>query len=563
MKALNAEQMRALDRRTIQEGIASGMELMERAGTLAAEELESLLPSLCSPGGEECGAVALAGGTAADLGRFPCRRRIVSRRRKIVILAGKGNNGGDAFVVARRLHESGARERFGLEISLFCVCGEEELSGDALEMFRKLPPAVRESLRGDFSEADAASALLIVDGLLGTGIRGSLREPFKSWIGIVNHAERPTVALDIASGLNADDGSVADEAVTADLTLSMAFPKQGFFQGEGIRKTGRLRILDIGIPQSFADGYGGCPEVQTLPEIRPFFRREAFDTYKNLRGHLLVAGGSSLYPSAPFLSAEAALRSGAGLVTVLLPASAEIFCRVPKSVIVRRLPDDGTGCFTESSIPGIRSLLGKMNAVSVGPGMGCSARTLPFLKEILAARKPTVMDADALNLFALYADEFSSLLPGENCVLTPHEGEMRRLLRALEPHSGFAAGASGSRLPSAMIPSVEKALLLARTSGAVTVMKGPRSVIARSDGEYRINPGGCPALGTAGSGDVLTGIAGALLANGLSPFDAARAAVFLHASASETAMPFGSRGFLADDLVSFLPCALKMISEVA
>lgn len=561
MKALKAEQMRALDRRTIQEGIASGTELMERAGALAAEEIISFLPALCNiPGGGEEGRGGFFG-TSFRNGRSAWNAESASgRRRRIVILAGKGNNGGDAFAAARRLHESGVRERFGLEISLFCVCGEEELSGDALEMFRKLPPEVRESMSRSFSEADAASALLIVDGLLGTGIRGSLREPFKSWIGIVNHAERPTVALDIASGLNADDGSVADEAVTADVTLTMAFPKQGFFQGEGIRKTGRVRVLDIGIPQSFADGYVGCPEVQTLPEIRPFFRREAFDTYKNLRGHLLVAGGSSLYPSAPFLSAEAALRSGAGLVTVLLPASAEIFCRVPKSVIVRRLPDDGTGCFTESSIPGIRSLLEKMNAVSIGPGMGCSPRTLPFLKEILGVRKPTVMDADALNLFAQYADEVSSLI-GENCVLTPHDGELRRLLSALEPGLAFACASSGDLSPA--IPAVEKALALARRTGAVTVMKGPRSVIARPAGEFKINLSGCPALGTAGSGDVLTGMAGALLANGLPPFDAARAAVFLHASASEAAMPFGSRGLLADDLVSFLPGALKMISEVA
>ena len=504
MKAVSGTQMRGLDRRTIEETGISGERLMERAGMLAGSALLKWM-------------------TAAGLGPAGA---------EVIFLAGKGNNGGDAFVAARLLADS------GYDVSLYCTSSESELSGDALTMFRRLPASVRDHISYELSPADFTPGTVAVDGLLGTGFHGALREPYRSWCRLVNASGCPVAALDIPSGLDADSGEADPDAVVADITFTMAAPKTGMFSVEGIRHTGRLRVLDIGIPEAFVNELPDTVECTGPEEAHSVFLREAFDAHKYTRGHLFVAGGCRFYPGAPLLAAEAGLRAGAGLVTCCLPEHAEIHASVPKALIVRRLFSD-TGFFCAKSAAELLSMSEKAGAFVVGPGMGTAPECVGFLEKMLAVKGPLVLDADALNLLAVNPDLIEKLHRRKDpTVLTPHPGELNRLLAGLE----LSSEGRGRR---------ELVILAAERLNAVVVGKGARTMVAAPDGRFAVNLSGCPALATAGTGDLLAGMTGALLLNREVPvFDAVRAAVFLHGRAAETAAPLETRGFIADD---FLP----------
>ena len=514
MKAVSGTQMRGLDRRTIEERGISGERLMQIAGLRAGAGILKQV-------------VADIPGEAAPEFR---------------ILAGKGNNGGDAFVVAEMLANA------DYSVSLHCTAQESELSGDALTMFRRLPASVRDHISYGLTPADLANPdTVVVDGLLGTGFHGSLREPYRSWCRIVNASGRPVAALDIPSGLDADSGEADPEAVTADITFTMAAPKTGMFSEAGIRHTGRLRVLDIGIPESFVNELPDTVECTDFSTVKGKLKREAFDAHKYTRGHLFIAGGSKLYPGAPLLAAEAGLRSGAGLVTCCLPEHAEIHADIPKALIVRRLSSE-TGFFTAASASELLAMSGKAGAFAIGPGMGTAIGCVGFLEKMLAAPAPLLLDADALNLLAAYPGLIEKLRGRKDTtVMTPHPGEMKRLAAALELNSetlsrpGLAAAA-------------------AERLNAYIVYKGPRTIVAAPDGRYAVNLSGCPALATAGTGDILSGMIGAFLLNAaLDPFEAIRASVFLHGYTAEITAPLGSRGYIADD---FLPMIGKAISRI-
>jgi len=505
MKAVSGTQMRGLDRRTIEETGVSGERLMERAGMLAGD---ALLKWMAGAGFDNA----------------------VS---EVVFLAGKGNNGGDAFVAARLLADA------GYDVSLHCTVPESELSGDALSMFRRLPASVREQISYDLTPADLSrSHLILVDGLLGTGFHGALCEPYRTWCRLVNASGRPVAALDIPSGLDADSGEADPDAIVADITFTMATPKTGMFSVEGIRHTGRLRVLDIGIPEAFVNELPDTVECTGPEEAHAVFRREPFDVHKYTRGHLFVAGGCRFYPGAPLLAAEAGLRAGAGLVTCCLPEHAEIHASVPKALIVRRLASD-SGFFCAKSATELLAMSDKAGAFVVGPGMGTAPECVGFLEKMLAHKVPLVLDADALNLLAVNPDLIEKLRRRERpTVLTPHPGEMNRLL-------------AGLNLSSEGRGRSELAILAAERLNAVVVGKGARTVVAAPDGRFAVNLSGCPALATAGTGDLLAGMTGALLLNrDVSAFEAVCAAVFLHGQAAEIVAPLETRGFIADD---FLP----------
>ena len=473
MKCYTAEAMRELDRRTVAEGFCSGMELMEQAGYGLFRAVMQFSQKLCMP--------------------------------DFLLLAGKGNNGGDVFILARYLKENNARFRLVLS------CDPAELSGDAAEAFRRMGdvPYLR-----NFQRQDLYPGTVVVDGLLGTGAQGVPREPLDRWIRLVNRSGCPVIAVDIPSGMNGTDGS-AQLCIRADLTVTMAGVKQGMILNPA--PCGRLEVVKIGIPDAFLEEAGEMLQLFGAPDARQLLRRIPFDTYKNRRGHLLVVGGSPLYPSAPFLCGEAALRTGAGLVTVMIPPETELFCSVPKALIVRRGFDPAV-------------LQGKQ-ALAVGPGMGTSKEAEKLLQLLLAADLPAVLDADALNLIAanpaLLADRHAET------ILTPHAGELARLCATFK---------------------AADALTLAKCTGCTVLAKSPRTLVVSAAGESSINLSGCPALATAGSGDVLTGICGAFLAGGMNAFDAARCGAWLHGAAAEYLAPFGTGGVIADDL-------LKAISD--
>ena len=515
MKAVSGKQMRGLDRRTIDEAGISGERLMKIAGLRAAsgilEHFASGLPGEAAP--------------------------------KFCILAGKGNNGGDAFVVAGMLADADC------EVSLHCAAPGSELSGDALTMFEHLPASVRDHISDTLTPQDLAEpGTVIVDGLLGTGFHGSLREPFRTWCRLANASGRPVAALDIPSGLDADSGEADPDAITADITFTMAAPKTGMFSDEGIRHTGRIRVLDIGIPEAFYDDLPDTVECTDAGFVKALLPREPFDAHKYTRGHLFVAGGCKYYPGAPLLAAESGLRAGAGLVTCCLPELAEIHAAVPKALIVRRLSSQ-TGFFTAASAAELLALSEKAGAFVVGPGMGTAPECAGFLEKMLAVKTPLVLDADALNMLSaqpvLLEKMRARVAP---TVLTPHPGELKRLLAVL--------GADPS------LSRTEAVSLVARELNVCVIGKGARSVVAAPDGRLAVNLSGSPALATAGTGDLLAGMTGAfLLGRTADVFDPVRAAVFLHGYAAEMTAPQDPRGYIADDFLPQIGPAIRRITR--
>ena len=223
----------------------------------------------------------------------------------------------------------------------------------------------------------------MIDALLGTGFSGTLKEPWLHWINLVNYLNLPVVAADLPSGLDADDGEVrGGAAVRADVTVTFGFPKTGMLTGQGPALCGRIRVIDIGLPAETEDGIERFVSCTGLPDVRARLRPLPFDTYKQKRGHVAVVGGSADYPNAPFLTAEAALRAGAGLVTVYVPASAGLVCSPAKALIVKRLPDDGNGVLSARSFEAMNPPP-NVSAFAVGMGMTAADETVPFLRSLI------------------------------------------------------------------------------------------------------------------------------------------------------------------------------------
>jgi NAD(P)H-hydrate epimerase len=512
MKIVSSLQMRELDKLTVKSGVP-GEVLMERAGTGAGEYILDFISCL----------------HPAHVKRF-------------IVLAGKGNNGGDAYVVARFLSQNSR-----IPVKALSICHMDELAGDAKLNAEKLPGNVSCEFRRDLKTRDFQPGDMIIDGLLGTGISGMLRAPYGNWIEMVNSRNLPVVSLDIPSGLNGDDGSVAGFALKADLTITIGLPKKGMISGNGPSLCGRIRCVDIGVPSDLIEKIGSGMEMIFDSDVRKFLGRLDVNSHKGENGHVLVVGGSRKYNGAPFLSAEAALRTGAGLATVAIPENIQPVQRM-LSLIVRKIPDEGTGYFSTSSVPELIKLVEKSDSIVMGPGIGDEPSVKKMMLALCSFGKPAVFDADALNVISRLPD---ILLKREYpSVLTPHPGEMKRLLK------GFDL----AHLMEAERPA--QALGLAEKTGSVVVLKGNRTVIAAKGKPLSINGSGSPALATAGTGDVLSGMIGSFMAQGLTPFDASVCAVFIHGLAGENGK-FGMRGLTADDLIGLIPETMKRISPFA
>jgi len=456
------------------------------------------------------GLMLRAGRAAAEIirGFFP-------RVRRTVFLCGGGNNGGDALAAASSLPG---------KVVVYAVKPLAELRGAAARAAKDLPENVEVCVcegpfPGMFRFGD-----LIVDGLLGIGFSGGvLREPVSSIIRAVNASGCPVVSLDVPSGLDSDNGRAAEPTVRAELTVTFGAVKRGLLCGDGPALCGVLRAVDIGLGQVSQDD-----RAVTFEEAVKLLPRPAADVHKNTRGSLLVASGSREFAGAAALTACAALRCGAGIVRLAAVRAAGL----PHAVIVREFPSE-KGVLPPTLWREISPWVRSSGALAAGPGWGDAEPGL--LAGVFDFPGPVVLDADGLNLAARHPQLWRSR---KDLVITPHPGEAARLARAF---GVSACGRSGL------------ARVLAEKTGAVVLLKGKFTVVSSPDGREKIVLSGSPALATAGSGDVLTGIIGALLAAKLAPFEAAVLGASLHGRAGELA----GRGAIADDLPLILRDILR------
>ena len=508
MKILTAAEMREVDRLTIERGIP-GLILMENAGSRVVDFLRETFAPLES--------------------------------HRVLVICGKGNNGGDGFVIARQLFT----RKLCRELTVVELFDPAELKGDALANRRMLDACGCPVARGLPNEPNCAT--IVVDAILGTGLSGPANAPALDAIRIVN--ERfplaKKVAVDIPSGLPSDETKPTGEFVRADYTVTFTAAKRSEVLSPIYEKVGKLTVVPIGTPEEIC---GTNPAFQlnlTVPDdIRCVFAKRPCNSNKGLYGHVLVVGGSFGKSGAPAMTGLGSYRSGAGLVTVAIPKSAlTTVAAVRPELMTEPLEETEAGRVRFAETDHLLKLLEKMTVLALGPGLGTEDETVRLVKRLYAeADVPAVIDADALNALA------GDLPRTENVrILTPHPGEMSRLL-----------GKSTKEVQADRIGVAQK---LAGESGAVVVLKGDRTVIGFPDGETWVDPTGSPAMATGGTGDILTGMIAGLVAQ--HPGDwrkAVVAAVWLHGRCGELAgKHWGEQSMMASDMLEFLPAAMNEV----
>lgn len=485
----DAAAMRETDRWAIEERGVPSLELMERAGSGLARLVEDVAPE---------------GGP-------------------VVVVCGKGNNGGDGFVAARLLRERGR------DVRVLATAGADEYRGDARANLDALPGAPPEP----FSAGALEGAAVVVDALLGTGFSGEPREPVLGAIRAINAAGATVVACDVPSGVDASTGVVAGEAVYAQATGTFAAAKPGLWIRPGKVHAGAVRVIDIGIPpRAPVEPDVGLIRGTVLGEIP---RRDPSAT-KFDSGHVLVCGGSPGLTGAPCMAAMGAMRAGAGYVTACVPAALQDVIAIKLTEVMSvGLPEEGAA-------DRVLDKASRGGSLIVGPGMGRHGAAFALARELAGrAEVALVLDADGLNAHAGRLESLAAR--SAPTVLTPHAGELGRLL-----------GIDSDDVERERLAHVREA---ARRSGAIVLLKGDDTLVAEPEGRVAVSPSGSPALATAGTGDVLSGVVGALLAKGMDPFTATCAAVRLHAAAGRRAAELrGADGVIATDVIEALPRAL-------
>jgi ADP-dependent NAD(P)H-hydrate dehydratase / NAD(P)H-hydrate epimerase len=516
VRVTTAAEMRELDRLAIDTYGIPGVVLMENAGAQVARLLWQEYAPL--PG------------------------------RRVAVLCGRGSNGGDGFVIARYLHNA------AVPVSVFIIGELEGIRGDAavhLEMLRRAGVSPETISTPESAQAVGARLTeydLLIDALLGTGLKAEVSGVFQMIIAAMNAVARPIVSVDIPSGLSADAGTLLGEHVRAELTVTMALPKRGLLLYPAAAHVGRLVVVDIGFPAAVREHESVRCHVLEAHAVAAHLRGRPADTHKGTYGHILTVAGSPGKTGAGALASMAALRTGAGLVSFALPHSLNAAMEAKLTeVMTMPLPESEPGVLgTEAAKRLVEWVEGK-SALILGPGLGSHPQTVRCVHEVLRqVRLPTVLDADGLNALAL--DPGLALDIQAPLVLTPHPGELARLR-----HTTTA---------EIQADRIEAAQETASTCHAVVVLKGAHTIIADPEGTQYINLTGNPGMATAGSGDVLSGMIGALLGQGYTPSVAARMAVFAHGLAGDlAAAALGERSLIAGDLVDALPRAFQHVEQ--
>jgi ADP-dependent NAD(P)H-hydrate dehydratase / NAD(P)H-hydrate epimerase len=490
----DAEQQRATDAWAIEHEGVAGVELMERAGT---------------------------GLTALVAARAPEGR--------VVVVCGKGNNGGDGLVVARLLREQGR------DVEVLLLAPADDLRGVARTNLERLPGPPP----NPFDPAALRGAGVVVDAILGTGFSGEPREPAAGALKAINEAGSGgavVIACDVPSGVDASTGEVAGDAVRAAATATFHAAKPGLWIAPGKNFAGNVVVVDIGIPA----GAPIAPSVGLIgAAILDAIPRRGRESTKFAAGSVLVCGGSIGLTGAPCMASEAAMRAGAGYVTVFCPASLNMVFELRLLEVMSVPLPDSDGALLHSGADTVRERAARSGALVLGPGVGRAEETVALVRDLARTVEiPLLLDADGLNAHAGHLDALAGR-PAPT-VLTPHAGELARLL-----------GRDSEDIERHRLASVREASALAE---AVVVLKGDDTLVAEPSGRVAVSRGGASALATAGTGDVLSGVTGAFLAKRMDPFAAACAAVAVHARAGQVAARrVGTEGVIARDVIEALP----------
>ncbi|MFQ5835728.1 MAG: NAD(P)H-hydrate dehydratase [bacterium] len=514
MKVVTSQEMQKLDELAIKTIGIPSIVLMENAGIKVVEAIEKEYSPL--PG------------------------------KSVYILCGPGNNGGDGMVVARHLFNR------GVIVEVFLLAEKTRIKGDAsinLSIAEKLGIGVKKVnsaqdlklLHQELNHAD-----IIVDALLGTGSTLPLRGLMRETVSLVNQCSRCTIAVDLPTGLDADTGEVPGEAIKANLTVTFAYPKRGLYLYPGINYAGKIEVVDIGIPSSLGEEKVRC-NLLTSSDIQKdlFYRKPS--SHKGNFGHLLVIAGSPGMTGAATLTALSALRVGAGLVTLGIPESLNPVLEIKLTeVMTLPLPETPQKTLSSEAFGKIKEFSGRCRAMALGPGISVEKETKKLVKMIMRGLNiPLVLDADGINNLV---GEISLLQKyGAPLVITPHPGEMSRLLEIVE---------------EVQKNRIESTVALARVAGAIAVLKGAGTIIADKEGDSWINSTGNPGMASGGTGDVLTGIIGGLLVQGFSPLLAAQIGVYLHGLAGDLAAQKKTEtSLIAGDVLENLPDAIRRVKN--
>lgn len=517
MRLCTASEMMAIDRQAIQGYGIPGVVLMENAGRCCCREF-----------------------TSAFDGLFPG---------PVVVVAGKGNNGGDGYVMARVLRD------LGWQVTTIILAEESAISGDAgvmLNSLRQLAGSVSWVTEVQQLEQHLAALQpqIIIDAIFGTGLKSQVQGLQGEAIRCLNRSSARIFSVDIPSGVDASTGRICGLAVQADMTVTFGYAKIGHASQPGAACAGQLRVVDIGIPCAASDTLTSRVHQIDADVAGALLPQRSTLAHKGTFGHLLVVAGSPGKTGAAALAGNAAVRSGCGLVTVATPATVHDIIEVKLTEAMSCPLPDHQGFLSLAALESLVGLLADRQAVAIGPGLGVTDDLKQLVGRLVSGcERPMVIDADGLNLLCGQLDCIKAR-PGRQLVLTPHPGEMARL--------------TGLTVAAIQADRFEVTREFSRETGAVVLLKGAGTVIASPDGRVNINSSGNEGLASGGSGDVLTGLVGGLLAQGLDAFAAASLGAWLHGRCAEiVAAGCGTAGMVASDLLPQLPVARQELVKGA
>jgi hydroxyethylthiazole kinase-like uncharacterized protein yjeF len=516
MYLVKAKEMQQMDRETIESFGIPGITLMESAGRGAYTMLVQTFPNIFL--------------------------------QKVGIIAGRGNNGGDAFVIARYLMEK------NIHINVFILCKKNKITGDAKTNLGLLEKLIKKNKvcsiieiadENDFKKVK--SKLLhhdiFIDGILGTGLNSDVRGFFKEIIAAINNSKSPVFSIDIPSGLNADTGKPMGISINATATATFAHPKPGHILHPGDKHTGELEVVDIGIPKFITEKFK--PKLHLLEEkdIKILFPPRDSESHKGNFGHVLILAGSTGKTGAATLAANAAMRCGTGLVTLGIPES--LNSSIEPQVIEPMtcpLPDNGRGILCESVFEKIIKIARDKNAIAIGPGIGTDKSAKKLVEKLIQTLDiPIIIDADGLNLISENLEILNKAK--SDIILTPHPGEMARL-----------CSTTTKEIQENRLESAQK---FAKKFNITLVLKGSNTIISFAGKKTYVCPVGNSGMASGGMGDVLTGMIAGFKAQGFSSENASIAGVYIHGLCGDMlAESMGDLGFLASDMVKTIPLAI-------